>query len=294
MRAIVAVDPISLKGAAFQHFCRAVQFFQSHGLFPEISLAAISHSALYMVPNSYYYENRRRFSAEAKEEIEDRCRRQFEISSIHVINSNSARNEDHVRQMSRYSKRKNGDMLIVSSNNRVGLPYWFLGSFSETAALTASVPILILKPQTSVDEFHKDPLFVLCIDVSAPPSKKAINWIAKKLNVSGSEFHLLYVAPKERSFFKKLRPRLETVEAKKVLSEIHSSLKSLGAKSEQVILDEKDSIAHTVADYADRCEAWLTIVTAPDSPMKRRLLLGSTSRQILRLTKRPFLSLRVR
>lgn len=291
--ALVAVGPTSQKGHCFERFCELVRFFQAKGFFSETSVASIIHASLYAVPFSWYREMSGEFAEEAQESVEAACQGRFAFDSVKILESETHANESLVTQISRFGRRTGKDLLIVLSNERTGLPHWILGSFSETAALTASLPVLVMKPHTRELDLSKSARFVVAVDVAAPLSSKDLRWITKAAKLADSHVDLVYVEPRPRPVIESLQKRREKGEASLVLKKMQRILRSEGVETSAEILTEGKTIAHTIAEFAEKRKAWMTITVGAKRSLARKLLLGSTARRLLSLTERPFLSLRL-
>lgn len=60
-----------------------------------------------------------------------------------------------------------------------------------------------------------------------------------------------------------------------------------------IVEDEEVSVGHTIAKISNKSKSWIIVTTSAKRKKVRRLLLGSRARQMLALTKRPFLSIRL-
>lgn len=293
MNPLVAIDPIEPKGQTFENFCEAVKLFQEKGLLSKTTIASAIHSALYPVPISWYSEMKRRYAIEALDRIEAACECRFAFQAAKVLQSNSSWNEDLVAQLTRYGIKTGRNLIVVGSNNRKGLPHWILGSFAETAALTAKLPVLVVKPHWNQSSYSRKVRILLAIDANVPPTIDQIRWISKMAKASSAEVDLAYVLPKRRMVIDAVQPSKGKNEALETLKKIQKSLSTDGTKAQVQILDETKSLAHTLAEFADERKTWLTIATSTKRSLSYKLLLGSTARRFLTLTERPFLSLRL-
>lgn len=290
---VIAVDPASEKSTSFDVFSRTIKRFQNSGLLPSTSIVSIIHSSLYMVPNSWYYESEDRYADEAKHNIDGTCSGQFEYTFAHVLKGKSSSNQFLVEQISEYLKRIQSSLLVVLSNNRTGLPYWILGSFAETAALTATTPILVMKPQVKNTEFSKKPRLVIAVDAAAIYSTKHLKWISELALPAEAIIDLVYVKPKPHGILSSIRKPEHRNIANRELRKMEKALKDLGVLATLTMINEKDSVAQSIVDYADKKKAWSIITISAQPKLVRRLLVGSTARRVLSLTKRPFISLRL-
>lgn len=293
MSALVAIDPTSEKGKSFERFTAVLRLFQQKEILSNASIAAAIHGALYAVPHQWYREMKGKFAKEALDSITKACTGRFVFDGAKVLQSDVQSNEGLVAKLAGYGRRSGHDLLVVSSNERTGLPHWILGSFSETAALTAPMSVLAIKPHLAESDFPPEARFVVTVDAAVPPSKKTLQWIGRLAKSADAHVHLVYVEPRERPLVDSLQKRQPKNLAETVLKGIARDLREAGVQSTVDILSESKSIAHTVVDLAEVQKAWLTITLSAERSAVRKLLLGSTARRVLSLTKRPFLSLRL-
>ncbi len=291
--ALVGLDPTVKKNPTLDRFLELLCLYKSRGVFARTSIASIVNPSSYAVPSSAYRELKGQYVKEAKHRIKRAIQGSLDLDPIYVLASDSQANETHVQQLTRYARRLNADALVLSSNDRSGVPYWFLGSFSETAALTAGIPVVVIKPSLAAADLSRDVRFVLAVDAAAPPNATAVRWIAELTKSAKGKLDLVYVIPKRRVVIDALQERKNEEEVEKVLAKLKASFQSNGVHAQTKAITESKSVAQAIADYAEDAKAWLTITTAPERSGVRKLLLGSTARKILSLTRRPFLSLRL-
>jgi len=290
---LIALDPTVEKNSRLDRFLQILRLFQAKQVFSSASVASVVQPSHYAVPASTYRELKGRYVKEASHRISQVCRGIFNLGSIHILASDSSVKERHVDQLARCARRLGKDALILASNDRTGFPYWFLGSFSEIAALTAKIPVFIIKPLLHESDLAREVRFVLAIDVASPPTANAIRWIADFAKPSSARIDLVYVEARKRPLIDSLQLRKSGEEAEKVLKKLEAALKSNGVRTRKIILRESKSVAHTISEYSENVKAWLTITTTPKRSEARKIFLGSTARKALALTKRPFLSLRL-
>lgn len=290
---VVAVEPVPEISSSFEIFSKTIKQFQESGLLPVASVVSIIHSALYMVPKSWYFENEDSYADEAKRNIGGLCSGRFEVNSTHVLKGKANSSQLLVEQMSEYLKRIHSSLLVVLSNNRTGLPSWILGSFSETAALISPSPILVIKPQVKNIEFSAKPRIIVAIDASATYSAKYFKWISELAGPAKAIIDLVYVKPNSRGILSSIRKPEHRNVANRDLRAMKKSLEDFGLTTTLTLLNEKDSAAQSIVDYADKKKAWLIITISVQRKLARRLLIGSTARRVLSLVKRPYLSLRL-
>lgn len=291
--ALIAVDPTSKKGKSFERFCSILRLYQQSGILSQTSVASIIHASLYSVPTQWYREMRSQLAKEALDSVTESCNGHFEFDSAKVLISEDHSNESLVSQLTKYGRRTERSLLLLSSNDRTGLPHWILGSFAETATLTAKLPVLVVKPSLDVTDFSKEARFILAVDAHTRVSKKQLRWIVNLARPASAQIDIIYVEPRPRPVLKWLQGDEPQSGAEENLNEISRELSAAGVKTKVLVLKESKSIAHTITDYAEKRKAWLSITINTERSTAKKLFLGSTARRVLSLTERPFLSLRL-
>lgn len=291
----MALDSTSCSGRKFKQFVDAIHFFQKKGIIPgRTSIASVYYSSLSPLPLEFYAKEKWKLADEAEIIIKNAATNHFDFESVKVLLSDSSTTEDHVAQISKFAKKyAHADFLIVGSNDRSGLPLWLLGSFSETAALTALLPVLIIKPYFHTLAFSRIPHFLITVDIAAMPSQAELSWIRSFASSVKARLQLVYVIPRIKPIIDSLQLRKNRYEAMKKLNELKSQLESIDIKVSVAVVDEEVSVGHTIAKVADKSKSWIIVTTSAKRRKIRRLLLGSRARQMLALTKRPFLSIRL-
>jgi len=288
-----SVEPILQRPKSFDSYVRQIRLFQQRRLIPTSTIASMIHSSLYMVPMSWYSENKNRYAKDAQREIKKLCTGLFDFDQIKVLQADSSSQEYLVEKLSKYAKRVQGDLLVVLSSNRAGLPYWLLGSFSETVALTADLPVLVFKPHTKESDFSNKVRILVAFDVAATYSKKEISWLIDLAKNTNAHVDLVYAKPNQSRIFDSLLLPKKQKDAGLNLDVITSDFRKEGVSASVKVLKESDSVAESIVEYADQRQSWMIVTISTQRQWARRLLLGSTARKILTLTKRPFLSLRL-
>jgi nucleotide-binding universal stress UspA family protein len=261
--------------------------FQSGGLLRGLSVVTAIQPSLYMVPLKWYREMKGKFAGEAQGYIERLLTDRLSFETVEVVKSEAAATEDLVREVAGFAKKQGFGLLAVASAQKKGMPYWLLGSFSETAALTASIPVLVVKPALKREEFAREPRLIVTVDVLTPPAVAAIKWIKDFVAGTKTKVELVYA---QGGVLSPVEDR-EGME-RSALQDIASRFSEVGLPVEVKMLTVEKSAAQTLVEYADERKAWAIVTVATQKMSARRLVLGSVSRQILQATKRPFLSVR--
>ncbi len=291
MKSIIAVDPVTEKQKSSERFCKIINMFQKNNVISDSELVSVICSNMYPMPIAWYRKEKANLAKQAHAMVEKNYFGKIDFLGIKVLQSDSSQKEDLVNHVAKYGKRKKQDLLVLSSSDKTGLPHWILGSFSETAALVAKIPVLVVKPHLSPSELSREVRVVLAIDTACAPTSKDISWISKMVKTSQAELDLVFVESKPNPILK--FTEAQGVSPKIVLQNLKKYFQKQGIKANIVHLKEGINIAHTLSEFADKRKAWVVITVSSKRSWARKLLLGSTARKLLALTKRPFLSLRI-
>jgi nucleotide-binding universal stress UspA family protein len=291
-KVVVAVEPDLKKTITFEGFAKTIRWYQKQNILPTVSIASIIHSALYSVTNAWYRQDENRYAKEAEFRIDQSCRGKFGYSSIDVLKGDASTNEYLVEEVSEYLNKAKAKLLVVLSSNRRGLPHWIVGSFAETAAFTATKPVLVLKPQVTTLEFSSKPRFTLTLDSSTKYTREHLNWVVELALPSQAQVDIVNVKPAMRGMLASLQKNDYPATAVAEIQKFEQGLRDAGVSTSLSYLNEKGSIAKTIVEFSDKKKAWGIITISAERGLVRKLLLGSTSRKVLSMTKRPFFTVR--
>jgi nucleotide-binding universal stress UspA family protein len=292
-KALIAVDPSELPEENLASLSGIINHFQKSGFLSDLSIVSVIHPDMYLTPLQWFKDMKPTLVKQAAEQIGRKLDSRFQFTSIKILTCESDDLESLTRGVTRFGKRTGYQLLVVASHDRKGLPHWFLGSFSETAALTAALPILVVKPDLPLEDFSPDPLFVIGVDPSVSFPAATLRWITDACRGTSTRIQLVYVKPRPRPFVDKLQPARRGKDPLVVLQDLVTKLQKAGLQATAVQKDETTSVAHTLVEHAEQERAWLLMTLSDNRKTLRKLLLGSASRRILSLTRRPFLSLRL-
>lgn len=291
---VVAIEPPVLERTLpLNKFATTIKLYQENSVLPPLSIASLIHSSLYMVPTSWYYQNEDRYAGEAQTKIDDVCRNRFDYRAIQVLKGKASSNHVLVEQLSKFLNRKRSELLVVLGSSRKGVPYWLLGSFAETAALTSTKSVMVIKSQSNF-ELSKSVRLTVAVDSGSKYTDRDLNWLLKLGRPGKIHLDFVSVRPKPSGVLSALRKPKQPHLADKDLRRFVHLTNEKGLSASLTFVKEKDSIAETVVAFADKTKSWGIVTIATERSMARRLILGSTARRILMLTKRPFISVRVR
>lgn len=281
---LVCVDPVVPHKRNLQKYSKQIQFFQDKKIITSATVASVVHPALFSVPTKWYQEMKKRFVRETAEHLASVTEGCFQYDEIKVIQSDSSVTEDLVFKLSRYGKNHKHSLLVLSSSDKKGFPQWFMGSFSGSASLIAEMPVMILKPQMAPEDFASKPRFIFAVDPDLSDSPEAMKWIIQQFKGTEAAIDIVYVSHAKADKNKDQGASLEAMKKTLTLG---------GLKTKLVILQEKKSVAHSIVEYADDKKAWGILTLHSPGSRARKLLMGSCARQILKLTKRPFINIRL-
>ncbi len=290
---VAAVEPPVFEGAKpLSKFADTIKTYQEAMILPRISIVSLIHSSLYMVPTSWFRENENKYAREVQLKVDHSCHNKFDYKSVTVLKAKASTNQFLVEHLSEFLTRIRSDLVVVMASNRKGARYWLLGSFAETAALTCSKSVMVVKSQKI--ELAKKPRLTVAVDSNAKYTSKDINWLIGLALPGQVQLDLLFVRPKPSGVLTALRKPKHPRIADKELKKLEQELKRKGISTSLTFAKERDSIAETIVEFSDKKKSWGIVTISTERSLTRKLLLGSTARKILKLTKRPFFSIRTR
>src|SRR5690606_35004459 len=117
-------------------------------------------------------------------------------------------------------------------------------------------------------------------------------WVATLANSANADVDIVYVKPRQGKFLKAAPVSKENRDVDKTLASFASELKKSGVSSSRSILKSSGSTAQTIIQHSAKRKSGKIVTICTRRKGFRRLLMGSTERRVLSLTKRPFLSVR--
>lgn len=200
--------------------------------------------------------------------------------------------EEIVQVLSRKVLRQRAGLLILKNDDEEGRYKWIFGSLAETAALSATVPTLVLQETEPPSWSSSSPSILLALDSWAPPTARALRRLARVARPLKATVHVIHVKRRPRP----LASPLTSVSAKPVhelLKETTDWLQSQGVSCQSGMIVEGRSIAEAIDGYAETHKIWITAVTSPPRSFLHRIFWGSTTQKLLRQLKGPLMVLRV-
>lgn len=198
-----------------------------------------------------------------------------------------------------FAQDQKAQLIVCSTHARKGLPRFFLGSFAESLMNHSTVPVMIMNMESDVPQKIKKILFPT--DLSET-SKKAFSKTLAFAKTFGAEIVLLGAVPQPAEIVLQSGVYLlggnwvpistflesESEEMKKTMQEWTHEAQSQGVKASSVIDSGCKSVTDSILNHLKSQQADLIAIAAQSGPIERTLL-GSITRQVVRLSSCPVL-----
>jgi nucleotide-binding universal stress UspA family protein len=210
------------------------------------------------------------------------------LKPITVITGSYLPVKDGVEEVMSFSKKQKADLIVVSTHARKGSKRWMMGSFAETLMLNSDIPILVVNPHLKGKPNLGEILFPT--DFS-DESKEAFEKVIELARIKGSHITLFHkvsypVTPGIEPAFSAYPYQSDlfhkAIEAKRS----DASLWADEAQSNQIELDTcidlkmGSSAADAILKFSKKKPGMIAM--ASHSGPFRRMLLGSTTRKVVR------------
>lgn len=286
--AVVAVTPtLNEEPKTLERFGRQVQELQDRGLFPSIWVASVMHPDLYPYPASYYQLVESGLMHKNKEQLEANMKNWFRFNEVHMLSTASSESLTLAERLSDFTRSRRAEALVVNQPPQRSWLRRLVRRVAEVTAFSAEVPVLVLNPDHERELTGAEARILLAVDPRRPPSALELGHVASAAKLMGAEVHLVHVRPANRSFSNTLGARLPVSLVMKELARLEARLLTSGVKAKCVVVEEDDTIAGSLEKYAEDHRICVSAITSPSGRFLRRILLGSTARRLLRVSKRP-------
>lgn len=202
-----------------------------------------------------------------------------------------------VKKLMDYAKKHSGQLVVLNTHARSGLSRMVLGSFAETAALYAKLPLLMINPQATVPSAIKRILYPT--DLTSD-SKKTFKKIIKLASQWGASIVLMHKLPDP------IEPVLQTgvhmagggwVSVNQYLDreqksrheeceKLAAAARKAGVDCQVEIEDRPGFVADTILGVAKEKSCDLIAVASNAGPVSA-ILIGSVARQLMRQSEIP-------
>ncbi len=292
--AVLAVTPtLSEKPVELKRLCRQIRELQNRGLLGSVSIASVMHPDLYPYPASYYQLMKFGLTHQNRERLESYMRKWFKFGKVHMLSTPSSENATLAERLSDFARKRQAEVLVVNQSGARGWIGKLFSRVAEATAFSAALPVLVLNSDHEEELASSEARILFAIDPQSTPSDAELGYVVNAAKLMAAEVHLLYVRPANRSFAKKLRERLPASTAMRELRRLETYFRERGVRGRSVMVEEDESVASAIEQYAEDNLVCLSVVTSPVRPFFRKFLLGSTVKRLLRVSKRPVFVLRV-
>lgn len=299
-RAVIAIEPLlaNLRAAEklspnIDSYTQQIHALQERHVIPISSVVSIIHPGLFLAPISWYVQNEFRYASEVKSALERVCTGRFNFDAVRVLAGEDSTNQLMVELLDEYAGDVGSGLLVVLSTNKVGVPYWSIGSFAETAALTANLPVLVIKPNSPPAVKLKELRLLLAVDAAAAYTKGELDWLAELCKKTAPHVDLVHVKSIRGSFLNFLDNSTDPVTPDSVLDSFKEAVEPYTLSTSVHVLENSNSVAECITEFAKQRNSHLIITVAKHRNSLSRLLLGSTARKILSYSNRPFLNVQL-
>lgn len=196
-------------------------------------------------------------------------------------------NSTRAEALAKFAKKIHSDLIVLSHHNRTVLKRVFMGSFSESLALTAEVPILVAPARGQPLRKHHSVLFPTDFSAASLAAFEEALKLAteKKLDLTiyyKLEDPLSYAT--EPAFGYSSRQLADfRAEAKVQLDSMKAQAVNAKVKVSTILDDRPGHIGHSVVNESEK--GYGLIIMAAHKGFWDRALLGSVSRYVLREAK---------
>lgn len=291
--AIVAITPtLNEEPEKLERLCAQIYELQKLGLLGSLSVAAVMHPDLYPYPASYYHRIKFGLSYQNQRRLEKFMRQRITFDKVHMLSTPSSENLTLAEKLSGFAKQQRAEVLVVSQVREQSWIRRLFHRVAEVTALSASLPVLVLHSEQEPGGAAFGPRILLAVDPRSLPAEAELDPVADAARLMGAEVHLVHVRPANRSFTKPLNLRLSPSVVMRKLAPLEAYFARRSVSAKTALVEEDESVAAAIEQYAETHGICLSAVTLPARPYLRRLLLGSTAKRLLRISRRPVFILR--
>lgn len=286
--AVLAVTPtLYERPENLDRLCQQVSALQERGVLGSVSVASVMHPDLYPYPASYYQLVKFGLLHQSRAQLEGFMKKKFKFKKVHMLTSPSSENTTLAEALSEFAKKRRADVLVVNRPAHRGLFSKLFSRVAEVTAFSADLPVLVLNSEFEAELLNSEPRILLGIDPKVAPSEAELAQVISAAKLMGAEVHLAHVRPASRTPSDMYNGRTPASIVMRKLRSLEYQLRAEGVRARSVMLEEDESVAASIEQYAEDNRICMTAVTSPVRPFLRKILLGSTARKLLRLSRRP-------
>ena len=212
------------------------------------------------------------------------------LAKPEVIESPNGRLRSRVGELLRFAKQRGATAIALSTHARKGAARFFLGSFAESLVTRSDIPLLVVNPKAYP---HSGP--VLFATDFSPKSLAALPDAIGMAKAAKCPILLFHHVPSPVQYFVEpvtsmtLFRQWQKEDAKEITKQASSccdSISAQGVKASYALSTKGDSAADSILRTAKSSKARLIVLASEKDPVEAALL-GSTARQVIRLSGCP-------
>ncbi|KYG65945.1 hypothetical protein AZI86_02415 [Bdellovibrio bacteriovorus] len=288
----MALNPKAAESTSFKNFCTQINTLQKKGLLSKVNIVSLIHPNFFAMPSDIYFSQKETLMNEVEKSLATGLGQQIAYSDLTVLESPYSSYDEMVGFLSQLAYRQRDSVIIVGIDPQQKVYKWLAGGLPETAALSAQIPILLVKVDQTCLIDKEEPRVVLAVDTEAPPTKKALRRFARLVRPLGTPVDILHVQRKANFVASLIGASTGPKESEAILASTLEDLRSLNLDGKIHTIEEEDSVAATIAKFANNQGAWITATSSPTRDIRHRLVWGSTTQNLLEELSCPLLVLR--
>ena len=179
----------------------------------------------------------------------------------------------------RFSKKKNIDLIIMSTHGASGYKELFIGSNAQRVVTLSNIPVLTIQKKIARNGFKN---ILVAIDNSLH-SREKVNIAMYMAKLFGAKLHILGLPnSNEKAALNKFKIKIASVE---------TAIKAQGI-SYKTTMGKGKNLATTAVKYADQSNCDLIIINTGHESEITGIFLGAFAQQIVNHAKIPVLSVK--
>lgn len=289
---LMALNPKAAESASFKNFCTQINTLQKKGLLNKVNVVSLIHPNFFALPSDIYFSQKQALMEEVENSLAMGLGKQINYDDLTVMESPYSSYDDMVGFLSQLAYRQRDSVIIVGIDPQQKVYKWLAGGLPETAALSAHIPILLIKVDQTCLLDKEEPRVVLAVDTDVPPTMKALRRFARLIRPLGTSVDIVHVQRKNNFVASLIGASTGVTENDSILQKTLENLRRLKLDGEIHTIQEEESVATTLAKFANDRGAWITATSSPARDIRHRLVWGSTTQNLLEELSCPLLVLR--
>ncbi len=194
-----------------------------------------------------------------------------------------------------YLDRQGGDLVVMGTHGRTGLKHFMLGSVSEEVVREAPCPVVTVGPNAGDSEHYRNILVGFDYSEHAKAAAREAAWLAVRLK---ARLQVLFVVHQEmhpgyQEYHAATASRAIPVIQTELRKTLEETIRAEGLNDfEAIAALGSDRTAKEISEFARASDVGLIVLGTHGFSGLNRLLLGSTSEQVMRLANCPVLTVR--